>query len=41
MHFRNLRKTAGDMSLSEALDLDGEGNGLSVMDVVAQEDDMA
>ena len=41
MYFRGQKKTAGDMSLSEALDVDGDGNGLSVMDVVAQEDDMA
>ena len=41
MHFRSKKKTAGDMSLSEALDTDGEGSGLSVMDVIAQEDDMA
>ena len=41
MFFRGQKKTAGDMSLSDALDVDGEGNGLSVMDVVAQEDDMA
>ncbi len=40
MYFRSLRKGAGDLSLSEALDTDGDG-GLSVMDVVAQEDDMA
>lgn len=41
MHFRGQKKTAGDVSLSETLDLDAEGNSLSVMDVVAQEDDMA
>jgi len=29
------------MSLGEALDVDGDGNGLSVMDVVASEDNMA
>ena len=29
------------MSLSEALDIDGDGSGLSVMDILAQEDDMA
>ncbi|MDO4982983.1 MAG: sigma-70 family RNA polymerase sigma factor [Eubacteriales bacterium] len=28
------------MSLSDTLDVDGEGNGLSVMDVVAYEDDL-
>ena len=32
---------AGDMSLSDALDVDSDGNGLSVMDVVACEEDMA
>ena len=41
MYFRSQRKSAGDMSLSDALDVDGEGNGLFVMDVLAQEDDMA
>jgi len=41
MHFRSLKKSAGDMSLSEALDLDGEGGSLSMMDVLAVEDDMA
>lgn len=41
MHFRAQKKTAGDMSLSEALDTDGDGNGLSVMDVIATDEDMA
>ena len=41
MHFRSLKKTAGDVSLSETLDLYGEGEGLYLIDVVAQEDDMA
>ena len=41
MHFRSQRKTAGDVSLSEALDTDGEGSGLYLMDVVAMDDDMA
>ena len=41
MYFRSQRKSAGDLSLSDALDVDGEGNGLFVMDVLAQEDDMA
>ncbi len=39
MYFRSRKKTAGDISLSDALDVDGEG--LSLMDVVSQEDDMA
>ena len=41
MYFRSQRKSAGELSLSDALDVDGEGNGLFVMDVRAQEDDMA
>lgn len=41
MHFRSRKKSSSDVSLSDALDVDGDGNGLSVMDVVAQEDDMA
>ncbi len=39
MYFRSLRKTAGDVSLSEALDSDGEG-GLSIQDVLYEEDDI-
>lgn len=41
MHFRSQKKTAGDVSLSDALDIDSEGNGLYLMDVVSQEEDMA
>jgi len=41
MYFRSRKKTAGDVSLSEALDSDEEGSGLAVMDVVAMEDDLA
>ena len=41
MYFRAQKKTAGDVSLSDALDLDEEGDGLSFLDVIAQEDDMA
>ncbi len=41
MHFRSMKKTAGDVSLSETLDMYGEGEGLYLIDVVAQEDDMA
>lgn len=39
MYFRSRKKAAGDISLSEALDVDGDG--LSLMDVVAQDEDMA
>ena len=41
MAFRTKRKSAGDVSLSEALDADEEGSGLRLMDVVAVEDDLA
>lgn len=41
MHFRSRRKTAGDVSLSDALEVDGDGAGLSVIDIVAAEEDMA
>lgn len=41
MYFRSNRKTVGDVSLSDALDVEDEGGGLSMMDVIAQEDDMA
>ena len=40
MHFRSLKKSAGDFSLSDTIDVDGEGNSLSLMDVLACEDDM-
>jgi len=40
MHFRGQKKTAGDLSLSESLDADGEGGSLSLMDVIAEDDDL-
>lgn len=40
MFFRSQKKTMGDVSLSDVLDTDGEGNSLSLMDVLSQEDDM-
>lgn len=39
MYFRSQRKTAGDLSLSDTLDTDGEGSNLSILDVLSQEDD--
>lgn len=41
MYFRSQRKSAGDVSLSESIDVDGDGNSLSLMDIITQEDDMA
>lgn len=41
MYFRSMRKSAGDVSLSESIDVDGDGNTLSLMDIISQDDDMA
>ncbi len=38
MHFRSLRKSANDVSINEEIDTDKDGNSLSLMDVVADED---
>ena len=40
MHFRSVRKTASDVSLSDTLESDGDGGSLSLMDVVSVEDDI-
>lgn len=40
MHFRSMKKTAGDLSLSDSIDTDREGNSLSLMDVISTPDDM-
>lgn len=39
MHFRAARKSASDVSLSEALDTDADGNSLALMDVISCEDE--
>lgn len=39
MHFRSIRKSASDVSLSEALDTDTDGNSLALMDVISCEDE--
>ena len=41
MYFRSLKKSSGDVSLSEALDTDAEGNSLSLIDVLAEDEDLA
>ena len=40
MHFRGQKKSAGDVSLSDALDADGEGDGLALLDTIACDQDM-
>ena len=38
MHFRSKKKTANDVSLNEEIDTDKDGNALSLIDVIAEED---
>ena len=40
MFFRSQRKSAGELSLSDSIDSDAEGNNLSLMDVLSEDDDM-
>ena len=40
MYFRSQKKTAADLSLSDNIDSDGEGNSLSLIDVLAEESDL-
>ncbi len=40
MYFRGRKKRAGDLSLSETIDVDGDGNSLSLMDVISADDNM-
>ncbi len=39
MYFRQKRKSAGELSLSETLDSDSDGNSLSIQDIISCEDD--
>ena len=40
MHFRSQKKLQGEVSLSDTLDSYGEGNALSLMDVISVDDTM-
>ena len=40
MYFRSQKKYQGDVSLSDSLDGDGEGNALSLMDVISIDDNL-
>ena len=40
MHFRSLRKSAQDVSLSDYIETGADGAALSLMDVVAEESDL-
>lgn len=41
MYFRSMKKTAGDVSLSDALDTDADGNSLSLLDIISLDEDMS
>lgn len=40
MYFRNLKKTSQDISLNEAIDMDKDGNPLSLFDVLSTDDNI-
>ncbi len=40
MYFRSQKKSAGDLSLSDSIETDKDGNTLSLMDVISVDDDM-
>jgi len=40
MFFRSQKKSAGDLSLSDSVEGDGDGSSLSIEDVLAEEDDL-
>lgn len=40
MYLRKTRKLAGEVSLSETLDTDGDGSNLSILDLIRVDDDM-
>ena len=40
MHFRSGRKRAQDVSLSDCIESGDQGNALSLMDVIREDDDM-
>ena len=40
MHFRGQKKTGGDVSLSDPIDVDRDGSALTLIDLICVEDDM-
>jgi RNA polymerase sporulation-specific sigma factor len=40
MHFRSAKKTAQDVSLNETIDTDKDGNPLTLMDIMAVDDNI-
>ena len=40
MYFRSLKKSSGDLSLSDAIDTDKDGNALSLIDTISSDEDL-
>ncbi len=40
MHFRNVKKTAGDVYINEPIDNDSDGNSITLMDIFADEESL-
>lgn len=40
MHFRGVKKTAGDVYISEPIDSDSDGNSITLMDIFADEESL-
>lgn len=40
MHFRNKKKSAQDVYISDPIDTDKEGNSLTLMDIMAEDDNV-
>ena len=40
MYFRSQRKLQGEVSLSDSIDGDGDGNSLSLLDTISVDDNM-
>ena len=40
MHFRNIKKSSQDVSLNDTIDTDKDGNPLTLMDIMAVDDDI-
>lgn len=41
MHFRNLKKSSQDISMNEAIDIDKDGNPLTLLDIMSVDDNIA
>lgn len=41
MHFRNIKKSAGNVYFNDPIDTDNDGNSLTMLDIMALDDDIA